>query len=128
MSLDVASCGVGGLSGLTIRSLMLRGSQARLLCDCSKARRVLLAMRRFTSVQFSGKGRVLVALDMGVRILCLTKTLCSSVSETGSCVTRSRRRETAASLASAVVEISEMYSRKAFSIGYTSWFASTDSA
>ena len=72
-------------------------------------------MKRFTSVQFSGKeeGRVLVALDMGVRILCLTKTLWSSVSETGSCVTRSRRRETAASLASAVVEISEMYSRKA---------------
>ena len=59
----------------------------------------------------------MIAEDMGVRILCLTKTLWSSVSETGLRVSKSSRRDTAASLAFAGVEITEMRSRKALSVG-----------
>ena len=108
MQLDVAECEVGEVSGLDIRRLRSRGRQASILYDCSNACRILLALKRFTSVQCSGKGRVMIAEDKGVRILCLTRTLWSSMSETGLGVSKSSRRETAASLAFAGVEISEM--------------------
>ena len=115
-----AGCDVWEVSGLTIMSSRVRRRQASILYDCSKTWRVLLAIKRFASVQFSGKGR-----DMGMRILCFTKTLWRSMSETVSRASRSCRREIAASLASTGVSIFEMWSRKALWSGDASCRASS---